>query len=214
MAHWPTVPCGQDGAAGGCGPDDEELRIVRSQVDLAGMPPVSRDVTEQIIRATADLGYATDLVCSERSLAMAVSAIAAGAPVIADTPMVAVGLADWRVICKAGEPLTRRLARTAGIAPPAAAVRLAFGDAGPGAVWLVGSEPLAIHEILARGTEPAFVIGIPAGFGAAVDAKQRLRDSGLDALTNMSAKGGPPAAVAGGVALLARAASLAAAAYS
>jgi len=211
MVTWPSRSCERDGAIGGGDQEDEEYRIVRSQIDLEGMPPVSRDVTEQVIRATADLSYATDLVCSERSLEAAVTAIAAGAPMIADVPMVAAGVVNWPVICKADESLTRRLARTAGIAAPAAAVRLAFGAAGPGAIWLVGGEPLAIAEILARGTEPALVIGIPAGFGAAVGAKKLLRDSGLAALTNVSAKGGPAPVVAAATALLRRAVGLPAA---
>jgi precorrin-8X/cobalt-precorrin-8 methylmutase len=205
MVTWPRMASEQDGAADR-EHQDEEVLLVRSRVDLAAMPPLRRDVTEQVIRATADLGYATDLVCSESSLEAAVSALEAGAPVIADVAMVAVGLADWPVICKANEPLTKRLARTAAISAPAAAVRLALGEAGPGAVWLVGSEPAAIYEILARGAEPALVIGIPAGFGAATDAKRLLRDSGLAALTNVSAKGGPAAVVAAAVALLKRAA--------
>ena len=202
---WSARGPAEGGAIAERGLEDAELRIVRSRIDLRGMPPVSREVIERIIRDTADLSYATDLICSERALEEAVAAIAAGAPVIADVPMVAAGLADWPVICKAREPLTMRLARTAGIATPSAAVRLAFGEAGPGAVWLVGSEPMAIGEIISRGTEPALVVGIPAGFGAAVSAKELLRDSGLPALTNVSAKGGPAAAVAGCAALLNRA---------
>jgi len=180
----------------------EESQVLRSLVDLTALPRLSRDVTERIIWASGDVGYATDLVCAEPALEAAVSALAAGAPIVADVPMVAAGITGFPLICKADEPLTQRLARTASIPVGAAAVRLAFGEAGPGAVWVVGSEPVAIYEILARGTEPALVIGVPAGFLAAAEAKKTLRGSGLAALTNVSEKGGPVVAAAACLALL------------
>jgi precorrin-8X/cobalt-precorrin-8 methylmutase len=183
----------------------EELQVMRSRVDLAAFPPITRAVTERIIGSSAELCYAKDLVCSEPWLEAAVSALAGGAPLVADGPMVAAGLPDEVAICKARESLTERLARTAGIARAAAAVRLAFGQAGPGAVWVVGSEPVAIYEILSRNTEPALVIGLPAGFVAALAAKKLLIQSGVPALTNVCEKGGPAVAVAACHALLAAA---------
>jgi precorrin-8X/cobalt-precorrin-8 methylmutase len=174
----------------------EELEAMRSRVDLGALPPITRAVTERIIASSAELCYANDLVCSEPWLEAAVGALAGGAPVVADGPMVAAGLPDEFAICKARESLTERLARTAGIARAAAAVRLAFGEAGPGAVWVVGSEPVAIYEILSRNTEPALVIGLPAGFVAAPAAKNLLIQSGVPAVTNVCEKGGPAVAVA------------------
>ncbi len=196
---------GQGEAVGGDSADAERL-VLRSRIDLAGLPPLTRTVTEQIIGTSADLGYASDVVCSEPWLEAAVGALAAGAAVVADGPMVAAGLAGGAAICKVGESLTERLARTAGIAMAAAAVRLAYGDAGPGAVWVVGSEPVAIYEILSRDVQPALVIAMPAGFVAAVEAKKALRGSGLPALTNAGISGGSfgslPAVPCGGGAQL------------
>jgi precorrin-8X/cobalt-precorrin-8 methylmutase len=187
-----------------------EFVALRSRIDLAGLPPLTRMVAEQIIGTSADLGYANDLVSAEPWLEAAVGALAAGAAVVVDGPMVAAGLAAGAAICKVGESLTERLARTAGIAMAAAAIRLAYGDAGPGAVWVVGSEPVAIYEILSRNVQPALVIGMPAGFVAAVEAKKALRASGLPALTNVGEKGGPAVAAAACQALLALAGQAAA----
>jgi precorrin-8X/cobalt-precorrin-8 methylmutase len=184
---------------------DAELSALRSRIDLAGLPPLTRAVTEQVIGSTAEVSYAQDLVCAEPWLEAAVGALAAGAPVVADGPVVNAGIASEITICKAGESLTERLARTAGIARAAAAVRLAFGEAGPGAIWVVGEEPVAIFEIIARSVEPTLVIGMPAGFVAAVQAKRTLRDSGLPMLTNAGEKGGPVAAAAACRVLLAAA---------
>ncbi|HEX2322841.1 MAG TPA: precorrin-8X methylmutase [Streptosporangiaceae bacterium] len=185
----------ENGAVGADGPD-AELAALRSRIDLTGLPPLTRAVTEQVIGSTAELSYAKNLVCSEPSLEAAVAALAAGAPVVADGPMVVAGIASELTICKTGESLTERLSRTAGIAKAAAAVRLAFGEAGPGAIWVVGEEPVAIYEILARDVQPTLVIGMPAGFVAAVQAKQALRDTGAPAVTNEGELGGPVAAAA------------------
>jgi len=184
-------------------PDTEEsYRILRSRIDFSRLPKFSRDVTERVIHASADFDYFTDLVCDEAAMADAVAALAAGAPVIADMTMVAAGITASPVLCKIGEPLTQRLARTASITRAAAAVRLAFGEVGPGAVWVVGGGPAALAEILSRRVEPAFVIGLPVGFVGAAEAKDALRASGLPSMSNVSEKGGPAVAVAAFNALL------------
>jgi precorrin-8X/cobalt-precorrin-8 methylmutase len=181
---------------------EESYRILRSRIDLTRLPKYSRDVTERVIYASADFDYLTDLICDEDALGEGVAALAAGAAVIADTPMVAAGITGCPVLCKIGEPLTRRLARTAGISRAAAAVRLAVGEAGPGAVWVVGGGPAALVEIMNREVEPAFVVGMPAGFVGAAEAKDALRASDLRAVSNVSEKGGPAVAVAAFNALL------------
>jgi precorrin-8X/cobalt-precorrin-8 methylmutase len=177
-------------------PDKESYRILRSRIDLSRLAPLTRRVTERVIAASADFDYATDLVCDEQVLAGAVAELAAGAAVVADAAMVAVGITTFPVICKNEEMLTVRLARTAAISRAAAAVRLAFGQAGPGAIWVVGCEPAALHEIMARNVQPSLVIGVPAGLAGAAEAKDALRASGLPALTNVSEKGGAAVAAA------------------
>jgi precorrin-8X/cobalt-precorrin-8 methylmutase len=180
----------------------ESYRILRSRLDLTGLPPLSRAVTERVIYATADFDYRTDLVCDERALASGLAALRRAAPVVADELTVASGITGYPVICKAGDSLAARLARTANISVSAAAVRLAFSAAGPGAVWLVGSAPAALIEIMDRYVEPALVIGVPVGFVGAADTKDALRRSGLPSLSNLSEKGGPAVAVAAFEALL------------
>src|SRR5487761_1624499 len=93
----------------------QSYRVLRSRIDLSGLPPLTRAVTEAILCATADFDYVTDLACDEATLAAGVTAIAAGAPVVADAPTVAVGITGCPVICKTAEPLALRLARTTGI---------------------------------------------------------------------------------------------------
>ena len=175
---WPEeAEAGGASQASGVHPiEAESYRILRSRIDLSRLPRFSRDVTERVIHASADFDYATDLVCDEEALAA--------------------GITGRDVVCKIREPLSARLARTAGITRAAAAIRLAFGEVGPGAVWVVGCAPTALAEILTRNVEPAFVVGLPVGFVGAAEAKDALRASGLRSVTNVSEKGGSAVAAA------------------
>jgi precorrin-8X/cobalt-precorrin-8 methylmutase len=180
----------------------ESYRVLRSRIDLSGLPPLTRAVTEAILCATGDFDYVTDLVCEEVVLAGGVRAIAAGAPVVADAPTVVAGITGCPVICKAAEPLAVRLARTTGIPVPAAGIRLGFGEAGPRAIWVIGGSADALVELLRRMVDPALVIGVPAGFAGAAAAKDALRASSAPAITNLTEKGGPVVAAAAFGALL------------
>ncbi len=180
----------------------ESYRILRSRADLSALPPLTRAVTERVIHATADFDYITDLVCDEASLAAGVDALRRETRVVTDVGMVAAGITGYPVICKIGDSLSARLARTANLTVSAAAIRLAFGEAGPGAIWVVGCAPSALEEVLRREVEPALVIGVPVGFVGAAASKLALRQSGLPALSNVSEKGGSAVAVAAFNALL------------
>ena len=182
---------------------EESYRILRSRIDLSRLPKFSRDVTERVIHASADFDYFTDLVCDEESLAEGVAALAAGAPVIADTTMVAAGITGSPVLCKIGEPLTQRLARTASISRAAAAVRLAFGEAGPGAVWVVGGgSGGAGRDPQPRRSSPRSSSGCQSASSARPRPRTRCGPAGLPSVSNVSEKGGPAVAVAAFNALL------------
>src|SRR5256712_13409022 len=99
----------------------ESYRILRSRIDLSTLPPLTRAVTERIIHATADFDYVTDLVCDEMALAAGVEALRRDAPVIADVAMAASGITGYPVICRIGDSLCARLARSANLTPTPAA---------------------------------------------------------------------------------------------
>jgi precorrin-8X/cobalt-precorrin-8 methylmutase len=178
------------------------LQILRSRVDLGSLPPLCRAVAERVIHASADLGYAADLVADETHLARGLRALRAGAPIVTDVAMVAAGITTRETICSVADPAAAELARASGITRSAAAVRLSHAEAGDGAVWVVGCAPTALAEIIARDVCPALVIGLPVGFVGATEAKAALRESGLPAVSNISEKGGSAVAAAALNALL------------
>ena len=177
--------------------EQESFAILRSRIDLSHLPPLTRAVTERVIHSSADLGYATDLVTDESALRAAHAALRDGARVVADVQMVAAGITTRDVVCR-----VREARATDGLTRSAAAVRMAYDEVGPGAVWVVGCAPTALFELLELGVEPALVIGLPVGFVGAAESKAALRDSGLPAVSNVSEKGGSAVASAALNALL------------
>ena len=176
--------------------------ILRSRADTSGLPPLTRAVVERVVHASADTDYLTDLVCAEEALAAGARALAAGAPVVTDSEMVAAGITPRALTSPVREARAAELAAGAGVTPPAAGIRVALGEVGPGAVWVIGTAPTALTELIGLGAAPALVIGLPVGFVGAAESKQALRDSGLPAVSNRGEKGGAAVAAAAVTALL------------
>ena len=180
----------------------ESYRILRSRVDTSGLAPGSRAVTERVIHASADVDYATDLVCDEQALYAGWQALAAGAALVVDVRMLAAGVTSRPCV------VALELAPEAvpGLTRAAAGIRVAASEYPEAAVWVVGNAPTALRELLrlcsAGLLRPALVIGLPVGFVDAAEAKAALLGSGLPALTNRSAKGGTAVAAAAVNALL------------
>ena len=182
----------------------ESYRILRSQVDTSRLPPITRAVTERVIHASADLAYATDLCCDEDALGAGRHALAMGMPLVVDVRMLAAGITSRD--CVFALDLTP--APMPGLTRSAAGIRAAAAQHPEGAVWAVGNAPTALRELIrlaAQGSvHPVLVIGLPVGFVDAAAAKTALRESGLPALSNRSAKGGTAVAAAVVNALLCR----------
>ena len=177
--------------------ETESMAILRSRVDLSHLPPLTRAVLERVIHSAADLSYVEDLVADESALQQGLLALRNGAPVVADVQMVAAGITTREVVCR-----VREAKAYDGLTRSAAAIRMAFEEVGPGAVWVVGCAPTALFEILDLGVDPALVIGLPVGFVGAAESKAALRASGLPAVSNISEKGGSAVASAALNALL------------
>lgn len=177
--------------------EQESFAVLRSRVDLSHLSPLCRAVTERVVHSSADLDYVGDLICDEIALQAGYDALRAGAAVVADVLMVAAGITAREVVCHVKEAVG-----AAGLTRSAAAVRSAFAEVGPGAVWVVGCAPTALFELIALQVQPALVIGLPVGFVGAAQSKRALRDSGLPAVSNRSEKGGSAVACAALNALL------------
>jgi precorrin-8X/cobalt-precorrin-8 methylmutase len=180
----------------------ESYRILRSKVNTEALLPRTRAVTERVIHASADLDYATDLVCDEEALSAGQRALAAGVSLVVDVRMLAAGITSRQ--CVVALDLAGNT--PVGLTRSAAGIWVAAAEHPDGAVWAVGNAPTALRELIRLAADglvrPALVIGLPVGFVDAAAAKAALRDSGLPALSNRSAKGGAAVAAAAVNALL------------
>ncbi|MEU1305550.1 precorrin-8X methylmutase [Streptomyces shenzhenensis] len=177
--------------------EQESFRRLRARLDTSGFAPLTRAVVERVIHSAADLEYANDLVMAEDDLVQAHTALHAGAPVVVDVEMVAAGITRRETVCR-----LRDAGSGPGLTRSAHAVRLAYEDVGPGALWVIGCAPTALEELLTLDASPALVIGLPVGFVGAAESKAALRASGLPAVSNVSEKGGSAVAAAALNALL------------
>jgi precorrin-8X/cobalt-precorrin-8 methylmutase len=174
----------------------ESYRLLREMVDLSHLGPLSRAVAERVIHASADLDYAESLVLDEAALEGGISALQRGAPVITDVGMVAAGITGHWTRCFVSDPRASELSARLGITRSAAGFRLAAGEVGGEALWVIGNAPTALFELLGLDVAPALVIGLPVGFVGAAESKAALLDSGLPAVTNRGPMGGSAVAVA------------------
>jgi precorrin-8X/cobalt-precorrin-8 methylmutase len=180
----------------------ESYRILRELVDLSRFGPLSRAVAERVIHASADLEYAESLVLDEEASENGLRALRRGAPIVTDVNMVVAGITARKARCYLSDPRARELSERLGVTRSAAGFRLAAEEVGPGAVWVVGSAPTALLELLELDVEPALVVGLPVGFVGAAESKEKLIKSGLPAVTNRGPKGGSAVAAAALNALL------------
>lgn len=178
----------------------ESYRIVHELCDLSHLPRLSHAVCARVIHATADTNYAHDLVLRESALEAGRAALEADAPIITDSMMTRDGIAG-DAHCYLSDPRSYELADTEQITRSAAAIRLAVSEIGCGAIWVIGSAPTALFELLRCQAQPALILGLCVGFVGAVEAKQALRASRLPSVTNRSPKGGSAAAAAAANAL-------------
>src|SRR5882757_6758548 len=126
---------------------------IRAEADLAGLPADVATVAVRMIHTCGMTDLPADLACSPDVVAEGRAALAAGAPVLCDTNMVASGVtrrrlpADNEVLCLLGEPGLPELAARLGTTRTAAAVDL-WADRLAGAVVAIGNAPTALFRLL------------------------------------------------------------------
>ncbi len=183
----------------------ESFRILAERVDLSTYGPLAASVVARVIHASADLEYSETMVVSEAAVEAGIAALAGGAPVVVDVEMVRHGMTGVDAHCFL--PATAPEATTRS----AAGMALAAERHPHGAVVVVGCAPTALDEIVrlhqAGRFSPTLVVGLPVGFVGAAESKERLRASGLAAISNVGEKGGSAVAAAA-VNVLARLAAL------
>jgi precorrin-8X/cobalt-precorrin-8 methylmutase len=156
---------------------------IRCEADLSGIPASLEHVAVRMIHACGMTDLVSDLAWSADFAGEAAAALAAGAPVLCDSSMVAAGITRSRlpagndVLCTLPDPRAAVLAGKLGTTRTAAAVEL-WRDQLDGAVVAIGNAPTALFhllEMVATGAPPpAAVVGVPVGFIGAAESKALL----------------------------------------
>jgi precorrin-8X/cobalt-precorrin-8 methylmutase len=156
---------------------------IRREADLSGVPPGLERVAVRMMHACGMTDLVKDLAWSPDFAAAAQAALAAGAPVLCDSSMVAAGITRSRlpagndVLCTLRDPRTPGLAARLGTTRTAASVEL-WRDRLDGALVAVGNAPTALFHLLelvaAGAPRPAAVVGVPVGFVGAAESKAAL----------------------------------------
>ncbi|HEY4280701.1 MAG TPA: precorrin-8X methylmutase [Conexibacter sp.] len=179
----------------------ESFAIIRAEADLTGLDPILARTVVRMIHSCGMVDLRADVAASPGFGTAAVAALAAGAPILCDTMMVASGVtrsrlpADNEVVCTLNDPDVPALAREMGTTRSAAAMEH-WRARMEGAVVVIGNAPTALFRLLemveAGAARPAAVIGVPVGFVGAAESKVALAEHalGLEHLVVHGRRGG------------------------
>jgi len=181
--------------------------IIRAEAPLGALPPDIEPVAVRLIHTCGMTDLVADLASSPDLVAAARGALQAGAPILTDARMIAVGVTRARlpagneILCTLADPRVPDLARVHETTRSAAALEL-WGDRLGGAVVAIGNAPTALFHLLEgldRGwPKPAAILGLPVGFVGAAESKAELAQNprGVPFLTVHGRRGGSAMAVA------------------
>ncbi|MGH7089650.1 MAG: precorrin-8X methylmutase [Stellaceae bacterium] len=162
---------------------ERSFALIRSEADLSRFSPQEAELAVRMIHASGMVEAARAFAFSPDFVAAARQALAAGAPILCDSEMVAHGItrsrlpAENAVLSTLRDPRTDALAARLGTTRSAAALEL-WRERMGGALVAIGNAPTALFhliEMLRCGASlPAAVIGMPVGFVGASEAKDAL----------------------------------------
>lgn len=184
----------------------KSFEIINKLLKKRGFPGRKRDVVRRVIHASADLGYAQDLVFSKNAVPEALAAIRSGKAIVVDSSMVKAGVNKNitskfanKVICSINHKDVIKKSRALNLTRAIIAMRKACRLM-EGGIVAIGNAPTALQEVcdlIEQGkAHPALVVGIPVGFVGAAESKRRLRGLGIPSISNKSRKGGSAVAAA------------------
>jgi precorrin-8X/cobalt-precorrin-8 methylmutase len=190
-------------------PGDIEKRsfgIISDEADFAGLPEDRLPIIKRVIHATADFEFKNTLTFHADAIRAGIDAIRAGKDILTDVEMVRTGinkrlLSRWggKVLCSLQTDDGGEM-RTEGKTRAEAGIEEALKGKNQIGIIAIGNAPTALLkaiDILANGDAPfPLVIGVPVGFVKALESKALLSVQQFPFITNLSRKGGTPAAVA------------------
>jgi len=185
----------------------QSFATIRDEADLTRFPEDVARVVVRLIHTCGQVDVTDHVAFTSDVVARTHSALAAGAPVLCDSSMVAAGITRSRlpaaneVVSLVADPRAAALAAELGSTRSAAGVDL-WADRMGGAVLAIGNAPTALFrllELIDQGAPvPAAVLGGPVGFVGSAQSKDELiaRPRGMSYLVVTGRRGGSAMAAA------------------
>ncbi|MBI3212314.1 MAG: precorrin-8X methylmutase [Mycobacterium sp.] len=185
----------------------QSFATIRNEADLGRFPDDVARVVVRLIHTCGQVDVTDHVAHTDDVVTRAHAALAAGAPVLCDSSMVAAGItaarlpADNQVISLVADPRAPELAARTGNTRSAAGVEL-WAESLAGAVVAIGNAPTALFRLLELVDDgagvPAAVLGGPVGFVGSAQSKQELIDNprGMSYLVVTGRRGGSAMAAA------------------
>jgi precorrin-8X/cobalt-precorrin-8 methylmutase len=185
----------------------QSFAAIRAEADLSRFPTDVERVVVRLIHTCGQVDVAEHVAYTDDVVTRAGAALAAGAPVLCDSSMVAAGItvarlpADSEIVSLVADPRAAELAARLHTTRSAAGVEL-WAERLAGAVLAIGNAPTALFrllELLDDGLPaPAAVLGGPVGFIGSAQSKQELieRPRGMSYLVVRGRRGGSAMAAA------------------
>lgn len=197
-------------------PDDIEKlshKIIRERLPNTFRNEEEYGIAVRVAQATGDIDFARELKFHQDFIKSALNSIRSGLPILVDVEMAKAGISNYAkslgidVICAINDPEVIEMAKKLGITRSIAAVRKVLGEKKVGLV-VCGNSPTFLYEVInfcenKKESKPLALIGLPVGFVSALEVKKYLYETQIiPFLTNLSTKGGTPAAVSSAIYLL------------
>ncbi|HEY9264543.1 MAG TPA: precorrin-8X methylmutase [Mycobacterium sp.] len=161
----------------------QSFATIRDEADLARFPADVARVVVRLIHTCGQVDVADHVAFTDDVVDTAHAALAAGAPILCDSSMVAAGItrsrlpADNEVVSLVADTRAPALAAELGSTRSAAGVDL-WADRLDGAVLAIGNAPTALFRLLELiddgAAAPAAVLGGPVGFVGSAQSKEEL----------------------------------------
>ena len=185
----------------------QSFATIRDETDLGGFPDDVARVVVRMIHTCGQVDQPEHNAITPTVVSATHAALAAGAPVLCDSSMVAAGITAARlparneVVSLVADPRAADLAQRMGTTRSAAGVQL-WAERLDGAVLAIGNAPTALFRLLELIDEgaapPVSVLGGPVGFVGSAQSKDELVGDprGMEHLVVLGRRGGSAMAAA------------------
>jgi precorrin-8X/cobalt-precorrin-8 methylmutase len=189
--------------------EERSFEIISGETDLSDVPEEQLPIVTRVIHATADFEFKQSLTFHPEAVRTGIDAIRAGKDILTDVEMVRTGINKRLLTRWGGTVLCGIQADAGGTEDHRQKTRAEQGiekvlkENEHIGIVAIGNAPTALMKVIdlfgpgcSRTLPLPLVVGVPVGFVKALESKSLLALQAFPFITNLSRKGGTPAAVA------------------